>query len=101
MPCCFDFSCDAFKTPTCPQDDFARALQAVFKPEWAVNRVGSSAAETPLCLYGKGPLFCHHASTNAALVPFLAKVRLVSTRILGRRTRLSQLFVFLTESRMV
>ena len=71
MPCCYSFECNAFNTTTCPEDDFARALWKVYKPEWAVNELGPGAG-TPICTYGKGPLGCHSAASNAALVPFLA-----------------------------
>jgi hypothetical protein len=73
MPCCYNFNCDAFKTSGCPADTFAHSLQEVFKAEWAVNQVHRGSDGTPLCLYGKGPLFCHSARSNAALVPFLAQ----------------------------
>ena len=73
MPCCFSYDCDAFKTTTCPEDDYARALWAIYKPEWCVNELGAvGKPNTPICTYGKGPLACHSPQSNAAVVPFLA-----------------------------
>jgi Ca2+-binding EF-hand superfamily protein len=72
MPCCFSYECNAFNTSACPEDDYARrALGAVYKPSWAVNELVAGKPGTPICTYGKGPLGCYSAASNAALVPFL------------------------------
>jgi hypothetical protein len=72
MPCCYGYNCNAYNTTTCPEDDYARALWKVYKPEWAVNQLTQGQPDTPICRYGKGPLACYSAASNAALVPFLA-----------------------------
>ena len=97
MPCCYSYNCDAYSTTACPEDDYALALASVYKQTWAVNELQqqpphapaqlvpdlhlhavngpmqtAASVRTPICTYGKGPLGCHSAASNAALVPFLA-----------------------------
>ena len=56
MPCCFSYNCDAYNTTTCPEDDYARALNAVYKPEWAVNELhhGARPSRDRVAGYGHG-----------------------------------------------
>ena len=82
MPCCFSFECDAYRTTTCPDDDFSEALRAVYPQSLAVNDLAeegglplrplAGGSGVPICTYGKGPLGCHSNRSNTALVPFLA-----------------------------
>ena len=82
MPCCFSYECDAYKTTTCPDDDFSAALRAIYPQSLAVNDLSagrarvhtqrSAASGIPICIYGKGPLGCHSNRSNTVLVPFLA-----------------------------
>ena len=97
MPCCFSHECNAYTSTACPEDDYARALASAFDAKWCVNELTPSPPATaatkamitgavanaaaaaaaadervPVCAYGKGPLGCHSAQSNAAMVPFLA-----------------------------
>ena len=69
------YDCDAFTAPTCPIDDYVRALQSVFPARLALNELpghGNVTKATPICSYGKGPLFVHSEESVNVLVPFLA-----------------------------
>jgi hypothetical protein len=70
MPCCSSYECNGVTSAACPEDDYARALWAVYKPAWAVNELHAPTdgrpgrSGTPICTYGKGPLGCHSAQVR-------------------------------------